>query len=177
MEPTAGNDRISRTWNPAEHGENTSPAPNCNSGTPRGDKGLRIVVADDHDALRKHVCRLLTEAPDLEIVGQAANGQKAIALARELMPDVVLMDVNMPHVDGIEATRQIVRDHPAVRVVAMSADWNKRTVTGMLDAGASGWVSKTGVFDTLVEAIRTVTAGKHHICPEVLSVLENQGSP
>ncbi|MEN6428762.1 MAG: response regulator transcription factor [Phycisphaerales bacterium] len=173
MEPTTGNDGVSRTWDRAMRVENASPPSDRGNGLHRREQGLRVVVADDHDALRQCVCRFLTEAPGLEIIGQAANGQEAITLTRELTPDVVLMDVSMPHVNGIEATRQIVRDCPAVRVVAMSATLDRTTVTCMLDAGASGWVSKTGLFNTLLEAIGTVSAGKHYICTEAASVLGN----
>jgi DNA-binding NarL/FixJ family response regulator len=137
------------------------------------DEGIRIVVADDHVALRRCVCRLLSETPGIEIVGQAADGQEAVRLARELSPHMVLMDVNMPRVDGIEATRQIVRDCPDVRVVAVSADWSRTTATSMLGAGASGCVAKAGVFDALLEAIRVVRAGGQYLCSEVASVLGN----
>jgi len=175
MEPTTGKDEVSRTCDRTVPVEGTSPTSDRGGDARRREREVRVVVADDHDALREYVCRFLTEAPGLEIVGQAANGREAITLTRDLMPDVVLMDVSMPHVDGIEATRQIVRDCPAVRVVAMSATLDKRTVTGMLDAGASGWVSKTGLLNTLVDAIGTVFTGKRYVCAEVTSVLGNRG--
>ena len=120
---------------------------------------MRIVVADDHNALRQVICRLLAEQPGLEVVGQALNGHEAVLLARELVPDLVLMDVNMPRMNGIEATRQIVRDFPTIRVVAMSVDWDKTMARCMFNAGASGGVSKTGSFDAFLEAIRTVSSG------------------
>jgi CheY-like chemotaxis protein len=154
-------------------GEGPAPAPMRDSASGGRQGAVRVVVADDHEALRQCLCRLLRDTGDLEVVGQAANGQEAIALTRELLPDLVLMDVKMPHIDGIEATRRIVRDYPAVRVLAISADWHKTTVTNMLAAGASGCVSKSVPSSVLLEAIRTVSLGRHYLCAEVRALFKS----
>lgn len=159
MEINTGNNGVGPTRNPRARRQNSAPAPDGgNHPGPREEK-VRIVVADDHNALRQVVCRLLAEQPGLEVVGQAVNGHEAVLLARELVPDLVVMDVNMPRMNGIEATRQITRDLPAIRVLAMSVDWDETMARSMFNAGASGGVSKTGSFDAFLEAIRTVSSG------------------
>jgi DNA-binding NarL/FixJ family response regulator len=121
---------------------------------------MRVVVADDHHAMRQSICRWIAEQPNLEVVGQAVNGHEAVLLARELVPDIILMDVNMPCLDGMAATRQITRDFPAIRVVAMSIDWNKTEVANMLQVGALDCVSKADSWDMLLKAIETVSSGE-----------------
>jgi DNA-binding NarL/FixJ family response regulator len=159
MEMNTGDNNVAPTRNPRARRESSAPVPNGSNRPGHRKEKVRIVVADDHNALRQAICRLLAAQPGLEVVGQAANGHEAVFLARELVPDLVVMDVNMPRMNGIEATRQITRDLPAIRVLAMSVDWDKTMARSMFNAGASGGVSKTGSFDAFLEAIRTVSSG------------------
>ncbi|MCU0913945.1 MAG: response regulator transcription factor [Planctomycetes bacterium] len=142
--------------NPRRHREVAVATRNHSDDPRRPEKRIRVVVADDHEPLRRCVCRLLSEQPHLEVVGQAANGHEAVSLARQLLPDIILMDVNMPRMNGVEATQQITQDFPTVRVLAMSADWNQIQTSLLLRAGAAGCVSKIGDFDTLLRTLETL---------------------
>jgi len=129
--------------------------------------GIRILVADDHRLLREAISiRLSTEA-DMEVVGEAQDGRVAVRLARELIPDVVIMDVTMPNLNGVEATRQIVRERPTMKVIAFSGALDRRSVQEMLVAGASGCLPKTCSFEELVAAVRNVVANHTYLSPQV----------
>ncbi len=121
---------------------------------------VRILVVDDHAIMRQGLRSLLAEEPGFEVVGEAGDGREGLRMVSELSPDVVVMDVGMPDLNGVEATRQVVRDHPDVKVVALSMHAERRFVTGMLEAGAAGYVLKGAAFEELVEAIRAVRAGR-----------------
>jgi len=110
----------------------------------------------------------------MDIVGEAEDGQTAIRLARELQPDVVILDINMPEMDGIDATRRLVKDRPEAKVIALSMFAKRTYVTKMLEAGASGYVLKEGAFSELTEAINTVLAGEVYLCPSVATVLVDE---
>ena len=133
--------------------------------------GIRILIADDHGIVRQGLNSLLGNQPDMEIVGEADDGQKAIDLVRELQPDVVLMDISMPNMNGIDATRLIVREFPKVRVVALSMHSNSIFVSDMVKAGASGYLLKDCLFDELVEAVRTINDGEVYLSPAIVSVV------
>lgn len=125
---------------------------------------LRLLLADDHRITLQVLRWSLRAAPDLTVVGEALDGHSAVRLASELKPDVVVMDVSLPGLDGIEATRQIIRGGGGdggrgPRVVALSAHDAPRVIRGMFVAGASGYVVKTGAMEDLVQAVRTVAAG------------------
>lgn len=135
-------------------------------------KTLRVVVADDHTLVRRGTCELLTEAPDIEVVGQAANGQEAIEQATKLQPDVLLMDVSMPVMDGVTATRQLRRLFPSLGIVMLSAHGEEEFVLRALQAGANGYLLKTAEEEQLQEAVRLVAAGRPAILqPEVTRVV------
>jgi CheY-like chemotaxis protein/two-component sensor histidine kinase len=121
---------------------------------------IRVALADDHAILRQGLVSLLMEEPDIEIVGEAGNGQEAVELARRMQPDVFLMDVTMPMVDGIEATRQITADLPAVRVVGLSMHDEEGMADAMARAGAAAYLPKGGAFNRLIETIRAMAVGK-----------------
>lgn len=131
----------------------------------------KILLADDHALLRGGVRLLLEEEDDLEIVGEASNGAEAMAKVRELSPDVVLMDVTMPRVDGIEATRNIMAECPDTKVIALSIHGGKRFVENMLGAGAAGYLLKDSVPEELVDAIRTVLSGKSYLSAAVTGLV------
>jgi CheY-like chemotaxis protein len=114
----------------------------------------RVLLADDHNVVRQGLAALLQEQPDIEIVGQAADGQQAVELARALRPDVVIMDVSMPRLSGIEATRQIVAEWPHVRVIALSMHEEADMATSMKRVGAAAYLTKGGPPEALMEAVR-----------------------
>jgi DNA-binding NarL/FixJ family response regulator len=129
--------------------------------------GLRVLIADDHGIVREGLRSLIAEQRDMSVVGEAEDGRAAVELARELSPDVVIMDVSMPGLNGIEATRQIGRAAPAPKVIALSMHNDKRFVAEMLAAGASGYLLKDCAFDELVRAIRAVVSGQTYLSPGV----------
>jgi len=115
---------------------------------------LRVLIVDDQAVMRRGVASLLAGEPDLEVVGEAENGQQAIELAGSLVPDVILMDVSMPVLNGIEATRVIHADFPAVRVIGLSMVEESGQADAMRQAGAVGYVRKRDAAEVLLAAIR-----------------------
>jgi DNA-binding NarL/FixJ family response regulator len=123
-------------------------------------KRIRVLIADDHDVVRQGLKFLIRTEPGLEIAGEADNGQAAVKMARELKPDVVLMDVVMPHLNGLQATRSISRQFPGSRVLVLSAFSDEETVQKLLDAGAAGYLTKQTAAEELLRAIYAVNEGK-----------------
>jgi DNA-binding NarL/FixJ family response regulator len=119
----------------------------------------RVVVVDDHALHRDGTRQILDAHPDLQVVGDASSGEIALALINELCPDVVLMDIRLPGMNGIEVVRRITRDHPEVRVLMVSAYDDDEYVRGALEAGAAGYLSKTAPGKELVQAVRAVAGG------------------
>jgi DNA-binding NarL/FixJ family response regulator len=119
----------------------------------------RVAIVDDHQLFREGLRALLEVWPDIEVVGEGENGFEALTLAEEKHPDVVLMDLSMPGMNGIEATRQLRGAHPEIKVLVLSMHDEKAYAENMLEAGASGYVSKRIAIERLVEAIHTVAAG------------------
>jgi DNA-binding NarL/FixJ family response regulator len=134
----------------------------------------RIMVADDHQILRQGLVALLGSQPDMTVVGQASDGREAVSLARDRSPDVVVMDVAMPNLNGIDATRQVLASVPSAKVIVLSAHGHQRMIAESLRAGASGYVPKDSAMEELVEAIRTVMAGERYLGPKVASVLATE---
>jgi len=132
---------------------------------------IRILLADDHALIREGLRSLLEKQPDMEVVAEADEGRRAVELVRELSPDVVIMDVTMPRLGGIEATRQITGEFPAVKVIALSIHSRRRFVADMLSAGASGYILKECLFDELVQAIRAVSEGGRYLSPRITDVV------
>ena len=124
---------------------------------------LRVLLADDHEIMRQGLRLLLEKHSDMEVVAEANDGQEAIELAGQLKPDVVVMDVNMPGVDGPDATRRIVSSQPDTRIVALSMHSKKGFIIEMLKAGASGYVLKENAFSELVNAINTVMGNESYL--------------
>ncbi|MDY0042795.1 MAG: response regulator transcription factor [Desulforhabdus sp.] len=132
---------------------------------------IKILLADDHTVVRHGLRTALEKEPELEVVAEADNGRLAVILAQKLKPDVVLMDIHMPDLNGTEATRQIVSAQPDVRVIALSMYSQKRYVLGMFEAGAAGFLIKNCSFEELAHAVRTVAAGKRYLNSEIAEVL------
>ena len=132
---------------------------------------IRIILADDHAIVRHGLNRSFQQEKDVEVIAQAQNGRSAVQLAKELSPTVVVMDIGMPDLNGIEATRQITRESPQVKVIALSMHSSKRYVTEMFKAGASGYLLKNCDFEELADAVRIVAGGKTYISPSISDVV------
>ena len=132
---------------------------------------IKILLADDHKIVSECLRPLLNKQPDMRVVGEAENGRKAVKLAQQLNPNVVIMDIAMPDLNGIEATRQIIARCPGVKIITLSMNSDKRYVTGVLNAGASGYLTKSCSFEELVSAIRVVAANKKYLSPDISGVV------
>jgi NarL family two-component system response regulator LiaR len=132
---------------------------------------IRVLITDDHKVVRRGLRGFLELDPALEVVGEAGNGEEAVAITRRLEPDVVLMDLLMPVMDGIEATREIRRQLPDVEVVALTSVLEDASVTGAIKAGAIGYLLKTTDADELCEAIKAAAAGQVQLAPEAAARL------
>ena len=132
---------------------------------------IKIIIADDHQLFREGVVKLLSNADNVEIVAQAENGEDVILKAKEHQPDIILMDIGMPKLNGIEATRIIRNDFPGIKVLALSMHSGKEYIKDILDAGASGYVLKNCTYDQLIEAINSVYEGKKYLSEEVTEVI------
>jgi DNA-binding NarL/FixJ family response regulator len=142
----------------------------------------RLLLVDDHELMRDGLRSILDREKNVEVVGEAASGREAVELARALAPDVVVMDVAMKDLNGIEATRQIRAECPGVKVIALSSHSDSRYVSAILDAGACGYVLKANAYDDLRRAVEAARQGKSYLCPEVTQAvvgasLRGTGSP
>jgi len=132
---------------------------------------IKIILADDHQIVRTGLCTLLKQYPDMEVVAETEDGHTTVALSRKLAPDVVIMDIGMPALNGIEATRQIVAEVPGVKVIALSMHSDRRFVARMLNAGASGYLLKNCAFEELIRAIHTVVANQAYLSPGITGIV------
>lgn len=132
---------------------------------------IRIIIADDHQIVRQGLRVLLEKEPDMQVVGEAEDGQTTVSLTKKLHPHVVLMDIKMPDLNGIEATRQILSELPDVKIIALSMYPDQRFVMNMLKSGARGYLLKDSAFEELAQAIRLVMANKTYLCPLVTEVV------
>ena len=128
---------------------------------------IRILLADDHVMLRQGTAELLQREPDIEVIGEAGDGEQAVALARHLNPDIVVMDIRMPVLSGIEATRMIREELPGVQVLVLTAHDDDQYIFSLLQAGASGYLLKSAPMNELVQAIRQVQAGESPLDPAI----------
>jgi DNA-binding NarL/FixJ family response regulator len=134
----------------------------------------RILIVDDHGIMRQGLKLLLERQPGMVVVGETSDGRSAVTLAADLRPDVVLMDISMPGLNGIDATRQIRQSVPAAKVIALTAHCDRSAVREILKAGAAGYVVKDSVFDEVEDALRSVMAGRVYLSPRIAgSVVEN----
>jgi len=130
---------------------------------------VRILIADDYAVLRTALARVLRSEPQFEVVGEASDGYAAVLLAAQLKPDIVLMDISMPRLDGIEATRCIVRQNPNVKVIGLSVHCFEFYAKRMLAAGAQAYVLKDGDIGELIEVIEDVCRGQTYVSSEVVN--------
>ena len=126
----------------------------------------RIMIIDDHKIVREGLRRLIEDDGAFEVVGEAGNGREGIRLARQLQPQIVIMDVAMSELNGIEATRQLLTVQPEVRVLALSMHSDSRFVKQMLEAGALGYLLKDDAFEEIVTALRALVAGRMYVSPQ-----------
>jgi two-component system, NarL family, response regulator NreC len=132
---------------------------------------IRIIIADDHKIVRNGLRSLIEKELDIEVIAETDNGRNAVRIALELAPDVVIMDIAMPDLNGIEATRQIIAALPGTKVIALSMHADKRHVMEMLKAGASGYVLKDNAYEELASAIRTALTNHTYLSPQVAEIV------
>jgi two-component system response regulator NreC len=138
---------------------------------PAPQKIIRVLLADDHTILRAGLRMMLDAQPDIEVVGEASDGRQALAEAQRLQPDVVLMDITMPEMNGIEATRQVKRALDSTRVLILTMHENEEYLFQVLRAGASGYILKEAASTELISAIRIVCAGRFYMSPSAQSMM------
>lgn len=131
----------------------------------------RVMLVDDHKILRDALKGILEREHDIALVGEAFDGAQAIETARKLQPDIVLMDIGLPTMNGVEVTRVLLSETPGTKVIALSTFSDRQVVTQMLDAGASGYVVKSAGRDELLRAIRAVALGRTYLCPDASAAL------
>ena len=132
---------------------------------------IKVVLADDHQIVRHGLRSLLSAEPDIKVVGEADNGRAVVRLVQELSPQVVIMDISMPDLNGIEATRQILTDCSGVKVIALSMHSDSLFVLNMFKAGASGYLLKDCALEELVKAVRTVMNRKIYLSPSISDIV------
>ena len=132
---------------------------------------IKILLVDDHQILRDGIRSLVKGYDDMEVIGEAADGREALDMVEKLSPDVVIMDISMPDLNGIDATRMIINEAPDVKVIALSMHHDKQFVSEIFKAGASGYLIKDSAFDELEHAIRIVISGQTYINPQIASLV------
>jgi DNA-binding NarL/FixJ family response regulator len=132
---------------------------------------IRVLLADDHKIIRDGLKSLIDKEAGMEVIAEAENGRDAVRLAKKLRPNMVIMDVSMPNMNGTEATRRITEENLGVRVIALSMHTDRRFILGMLEAGASGYLLKDCAFEELATAIRQVAAGMTYLSPKISEVV------
>ena len=132
---------------------------------------IRIILADDHKVVREGLCSILEREADMEVIAQAENGRRAVELARELSPNVIVMDVSMPDLNGLEATRQITNDESKIKILALSMHSDRGFVAEMLKAGACGYLLKDSPAKEVISAIRTVVKKGIYLPPSLANLV------
>ena len=142
---------------------------------------IRIVLVDDHRVIRDGLRNLIEQQPDMKVVAEAEDGREAVKMVTEHEPDIVVMDISMPNLNGIEATHRIKIDHPKTQIIALSMHPDKQFVHGMLNAGASGYLLKDCAFEELMHSIQTVIEQKIYLSPSITGIVVsdylNQNAP
>lgn len=128
---------------------------------------IKILLVDDHELVRMGIKRLLQDVHGLKVVGEASSGEEAILLAKELVPDVVIMDLHMPGIGGLEATRKMLRHNPELKILALTIYEDEPYPSRLLQAGASGYITKGCDPEEMIRAIRTIHVGQRYISPEI----------
>jgi two-component system response regulator NreC len=132
---------------------------------------MRILIVDDHGIVREGLKSLIEQQTEMEVVGEADNGETAVQLTQELSPDVVIMDVSMPSLNGVEATRYILQKKPDVKVIILSMHIDRHIVKKSLEAGASGYVLKSNLFDELLNALEAVKTHGFYLSPRITGIV------
>lgn len=132
---------------------------------------IRVMVVDEHGMVRKGIIAFLKSSPDIQIIGEARDGREAVELCKQLQPDVILMDLQMPEMDGITATRLIHQQHPSIRIIALTSFPDRDKVQAALAAGAISYLLKNVSGEDLAEAIRDARAGRATLAPEAVQAL------
>jgi len=132
---------------------------------------IRILLADDHKIVRDGLRAMISSHPDMEVVAEADNGRTAVSLVKQLAPDIVIMDISMPDLNGIEAARKIVTDAPRVKIIALSMHSESHYVKELFKAGASGYLLKDCAFEELANAIQTVAADQIYLSPRISHIV------
>jgi two-component system response regulator NreC len=132
---------------------------------------IKVLIADDHQIVREGLRSMLEKEVGIEVIGEAGEGRTTLRLARDLTPDVIIMDVAMPDLNGIEATRQIVAEFPTIKVIALSMHDDRRFILNMIKAGAKGYLLKDSAFKDLAKAIRVVFANKTYLSSEIADIV------
>ena len=141
---------------------------------------INVLVVDDHDLIRAGLARMLKDDRHIKVVGEAASGEEALTAVRNLQPDVVLMDLKMPGIGGLEATRRIKKSHEKVRVVVVSAFIDDPFLDRVMDSGASAYVSKNSHISEMIKAIKVVADGQRYVSPDIaqaMALKQSNGSP
>ncbi|NOR73942.1 MAG: response regulator [Draconibacterium sp.] len=134
---------------------------------------IKVLVTDDHQLFREGLVNLLFSAPDIEVVAQAVDGMDAIKKVSHFKPDVLLIDIAMPNMNGIEATREIKEKMPEIKIIALSMHSEKQYVKGILEAGADGYLLKNSTYQQLTDAIKSVHAGKKYLSTDITTMIIN----
>ena len=142
-------------------------------GSVKKNKRVKILLVDDHQILRSGLRELLGQKTDFEVVAEAENGREAIKLCRELLPNIVIMDITMPDLNGMDATRQIVEECPGTKVIILSVHSEQRFVAEVIKAGASGYILKDCDFNEIISAIDTVSSDRIYLCSPIATVVRN----
>ncbi|MET1254372.1 UvrY/SirA/GacA family response regulator transcription factor [Aliikangiella maris] len=144
---------------------------------------IKVLIVDDHELIRSGISRLLSDDDKITVVGEASSGEEAVTKARELRPEVILMDANMPGIGGLEATRRLIRFDPDVKVIAVTVHGDEPYPTRFMQAGAAGYITKGTGIEEMTIAIKQVASGKRYLAPEIAqqmalkSVNPDEGSP
>jgi DNA-binding NarL/FixJ family response regulator len=154
-----------------ELGARLAARPYARRGVPMSTETIRIILADDHEMVREGLRLLLRAAPDIAVVGEAESGAAALALARRLVPDIVVLDLDMPGGDGLTTLRELAQTLPSVRVLILTMYAEQERLLPLLEAGARGYLTKEAASQDLVEAIRVVAAGDVYVRPTAARLL------
>jgi len=128
---------------------------------------IKVLLVDDHELVRLGIKRLLQDVQGVKVIGEAGTGEEAVLLAKELIPDVVVMDVHMPGIGGLEATRKMIRHNPDIKILALTIYEDEPYPTRLLQAGAAGYITKGCDPEEMIRAIRTIYTGQRYISPEI----------
>lgn len=132
---------------------------------------IKIIISDDHKLIREGLANLLEESEEIHILAEAENGKEVVEMAKKHKPDIILMDVSMPLLNGVEATREIKKVLPGIKIIALTMHSDNYYIKAMLEAGASGYIFKNSNHNQLIEAISTVYKGKKYLSDEITEIL------